>query len=381
MRRALLSGSFLALLAGLCALWAYRYERSPGFPIWRLADLRAVAPPVPGVEWTGAPDKPKLCLKVGSDHPLVAARFAIPGMPAVNMLHLRFRMSARGLTPGSEKWEDGRFMVEWHSPDGGAGWENDPVGSIRYDQRNDLEAFVIQPLRASAVPALRLEHLGRSGEFELADLEITVIKERAIWKIGKWFLALGWLAWGTACVRSWLGTGLWRALGASVIWLLMGIYFVIPGPWKIQRPIYPSFQLGEERVGRSLPHQAPMASETPPPPLVITSGSVPALGKIPVQGGLALRIKYFLAQARPLLHVLLLFAPSLAIACLVGRRPAFFIGVTLALAIELAQVAFGYGFDWVDVVDLANDAIGIALAIWVCKKMLKAEKLNAVNAA
>jgi hypothetical protein len=117
-----------------------------------------------------------------------------------------------------------------------------------------------------------------------------------------------------------------------------------------------------------------MASETPPPPLVITSGSVPALGKIPVQGGLALRIKYFLAQARPLLHVLLLFAPSLAIACLVGRRPAFFIGVTLALAIELAQVAFGYGFDWVDVVDLANDAIGIALAIWVCKKMLKAER-------
>ena len=371
MRRALLSGSCLALLAVLCALWAYRYERSPGFPIWRLADLRAVTPPMPGVEWTGAPDEPKLCLRVGPDQPLVAVRFAIPGMPPVGMLHLRFRMSARGLTPGGEKWEDGRFMVEWHAPDGGACWENDPVGSIRYDQCNDLDAFVIQALRAPAVPALRLEHLGRSGEFELADLEITVVEERAVWKIGKWLLAIGWLAWGTACVRSWLGTGLWRALGASVIWLLMGIYFVIPGPWKIQRPIYPSFQLGEKRVGRSPPHQAPMASETPKNPLVIASGSVPALGKIPVQGSIALRLKYFLARARPLLHVLLLFAPSLAIACLVGRRPAFFIGVTLALAIELAQVAFGYGFDWVDVLDLASDAIGIALAMWVYRKVLE----------
>jgi hypothetical protein len=376
MRRALLSGSLLALLAVLCALWAYRYERSPGFPIWRLADLRALAPPVPGVEWTGAPDHPQLCLRVDSDHPRVAARFAIPGIPAVGMLHLRFRMSARGLTPGGEKWEDGRFMVEWHAPSGDAGWENDPVGSIRYDQRNDLDAFVIQALRAPAVPALRLEHLGRSGEFELADLEITVVEERASWKIGRWLLAIGWLAWGTAWVRSWPGIGWWRALGAAAIGLLLGIYFVIPGPWKIQRPIYPSFQLGEERAGRSSPDQAPMASAPGNTPLVIASGSLPALGKIPVQGSLALRIKYFMTQARPLLHVLLLFAPSLALAWLVGRRPALFIGVTLALAIELAQVAFGYGFDWVDVFDLACDAGGIALAMWVHKKMLKPKKLK-----
>jgi glycopeptide antibiotics resistance protein len=109
---------------------------------------------------------------------------------------------------------------------------------------------------------------------------------------------------------------------------------------------------------------------------VLASGSLPALGKIPVQGSLALRIKYFITQARPLLHVLLLFAPSLALAWLVGRRPALFIASTLALAIELAQVAFGYGFDGMDALDLACDASGIALAIWVHKKMLKPKKLK-----
>lgn len=364
MRRALLSGSFLVLLAVLCALWAYRYERCAGSRVWRLADLRDAAPPVPGVVWTGAPDQPLIRVRVDPEHPRVAARYMIPGMPAVGMLHLRFRMSARDLTPRGKR-EDGRIVVEWHSPGAGAGagWENDPAASIRNNQSTGLQAMVVHPLRAPAVPALRLEHLGRSGEFELADLEITVVRERAVWTIGKWFLAAGWLAWATAWIRSWPGTGRWRALGAAAIWLLMGIHFVIPGPWKNQHPIYPGFLLGEDQAGPVLPDPAAAAVDAAKPPLVIPSGAIPALGKIPVQGSLALRVKDYIAQARPLLHVLLLFAPCLAIAWLVGSRPAWSAGVMLALAIELAQFAFGYGFDWVDGFDLVCDGTGIALAL------------------
>ena len=89
------------------------------------------------------------------------------------------------------------------------------------------------------------------------------------------------------------------------------------------------------------------------------------MGKIPDQGDFTLRLKHYAAKARSLLHIALLFGPTLLIACLVGKRPAWSLGVILALAVEAAQFAFGYGFDWVDVFDLACDATGIALALAV----------------
>jgi glycopeptide antibiotics resistance protein len=88
-----------------------------------------------------------------------------------------------------------------------------------------------------------------------------------------------------------------------------------------------------------------------------------SVGKIPDQGDFTLRLKHYAANARPLLHIILLFAPALATACLVGRKPARSLAIMFAFAIESAQLAFGFGFDWVDVFDLASDAVGIALAL------------------
>lgn len=372
MRRVHLLGSFIALLAALLALWAYRFERSPGLPVWTLADLKAATPQIPGVEWTGPADQPNaLRLKVDASNPRVAARIVIPGIPVVEMLHLRFQMSARGLIRGREEWADGRFIVEWHSPDGGPGWENDQVGAVDDDDQGELMEFVVHPRQTSAIPILRLEHLGRSGEFEIADLKITVIEERMLWKIGRWFLACGWLAWGAVFVRSWRGISWWRAVGASAIWVLMGINFVIPGPWKIQRALYPEFQIGMPPVGAIGPDSAPAAIGAGDAPHGIHSGPALAMGGIPAQGSLALRLKLRIKKARPFFHALMLFAPALVIACLVGRRPALLLVVTLALAIELAQVGFGYGFGWDDVFDLITDALGIVGAMWAYQKVSK----------
>ena len=375
MRRVYLSGSFIALLVALCAFWAFRFERSPGFPTWHLADLRAVAPPIPGLEWTGSPDHPKLRVRVDAANPQVAARLCIPGVSAVEMLHLRFRMSARGLTPGAEKWDDGRFMIEWHPPGGGS-WENDPVCSLRLNDQSGPEEFVVRPQQSPAFPALRIEHLGRSGEFEIADLEITAIHERPLWRSFRWFLALGWLAWGIACVRSWPGVKWQRAICASAIWVLMGFQLVIPGPWKIQRAMYPEFQIGKEVPELRKRPPTPGSLQTRQDTSEMKSGPLPALGKIPYQGDFVLRVKLRISEARPLLHILMLLVPALVIAWLVGRKPALLLMVMLALAIELAQVAFGYGFGWDDVFDLATDAFGIGLAMWAYGKMLKTEKLK-----
>jgi hypothetical protein len=366
MRRFYLTGSFFALLVALCALWTYRFERVSGFPTWQLADLRVAAPTIVGVEWLGAPDQPSLRLKVDEANPRVAVRLAIPGSPAVEMLHLHFQMSANGLIPGREEWEDGRAMIEWHETGEGTGRENDPVGSVRHDERIELSDFVVYPLHAPAVPTLRLEHLGQSGEFDLSHLEITVVSERSIWKTGRWFLMCAWLVWGVACVRSWPAIPWRRAILASAIWVFMGIQFVVPGPWKNQRSMVSAFRLGNDSsmlcpgwsstAGRSV-----IGGISARP----ASGSVAALGKIPDRGSFVLRVKHRIQQARPLLHALLFFAPTLVLLYMIGRNATWPMMGIQALAVEAAQIGFGYGFDWVDVADLITDAIGIALAIWL----------------
>jgi hypothetical protein len=143
----------------------------------------------------------------------------------------------------------------------------------------------------------------------------------------------------------------------------MGIQFAVPGPWKIERPLITAFELGDGVDGWMSGHVAPLVSSGSN--AAISSGAVAVSGRIPVRGGLALRIKLLAAQARPLLHVLLLMAPVFASALLVGRRPTLFLAVLLSFAIEGAQAAFGYGFDWLDVLDLLTDAAGIALGLWL----------------
>jgi hypothetical protein len=361
MRRFIPVASFFALLAALCLLWVHRFERVPGLATWQLADLRTAAPPVQGLLWSEDAARTKLQLRTTEGGPPVAARLAIPGAPAVPGLHLRFRMSARGLVPGARNWEDGRFLIEWHPASGAGPVANELVGSIRSDERGGLIELVILAEGEDVMPSVRLENLGSSGEFELADLEITAVRERMLWKSGKWLLAGAWLGWFAACIRLRPGIAWWRALLAAAICVLMGIHFVVPGPWKPQRPLHQGFQLGEVSPARAAPPADPPPSLQP--------GALPSLGKLPDQGSLILQIKVHAASIRPLLHALLLFGPALALAFLLGRKPALLLMSGMALAIESAQMAFGYGFDLVDVFDLACDAAGIGLALWLVAKV------------
>ncbi len=155
-----------------------------------------------------------------------------------------------------------------------------------------------------------------------------------------------------------------RPVLAGSVWLLMVIYFVVPGPWKTLHSFGQPFQIGMEKhrlrnTADALKPGSLLETQVTDPP----SPKMVPLGKIPEGGDITLRIKRYATKARPLLHSLLLFAPTLIITCLVGRKKAVPLMVGLALAIEFAQFSFGYGFDWLDVFDLFNDAVGIALGI------------------
>ncbi len=356
MRRFTLPVTFFILVAGIYFLWQERFERSPGFPTIRLADHRATASLPPGAEWLGPENRPRLRLRVDPVHPgVVVTHLDFPWTQAVDYLHLRFQISATKLMPGKQVWDDGRCIIEWHSPAGGTAWENNYIASARYNHRREIDEWITRPDHPPAIPALRVENLGIGGDFELSGFEATVVRETWIWKIGRWIVMGAWLAWAVA----WIGTraGFIRALLAATVWLVMGLYFVVPGPWKLQHSFGTHFDIGKEITSFHDPAANPLSHPTSNPQ------AVESVGKIPDQGDFTLRLKHYAAKARPLLHIILLLGPTLLFACLVGARPARTLAVILALAIEAAQCAFGYGFDWVDIVDLACDAAGIALAL------------------
>ena len=364
MRRLTLLGTFVLLLGALYGFWQHRFERAPGYPTVRLSDLRAIASPAPGVEWLGPDSGPRLRLRVDQTHSQVVARVELPGINAVNFLHVRFQVSPTKLLPGQEIWEDGRCLIEWHSQGGGGDWENNPFCSARHSEASGIVEMVLRPDHPPAIPALRLENLGISGDLELSMFEATVLRESWIWKTGRCFLLAGWLAWAVAWIGPRGKSGRLRPLLASAIWLVMGLYFVVPGPWKEVRFFGKPFQIGPESAAVA---DHSLSAARPDRPTVDLSSANPAalesVGKIPDQGDFTLRLKHYAANARPLLHLLLLFAPALAMACLVGRKSAASLAVVLALAIEAAQLAFGYGFDRVDLFDLACDGVGIGLAL------------------
>jgi hypothetical protein len=205
---------------------------------------------------------------------------------------------------------------------------------------------------------------------ELSMFEATVLRERGVWKIGRLVLMAAWVIWVTAWVGPVGKRRILRPLLAASVCLIMAIYFVVPGPWKILRSLGGPFWIGPEieSVVRDMPK--PGSSMDLQNFTTRDIASLGPVGEIPGKGDLTLRIKRYAIHARPLLHALLLFVPTVMVACLVGCRPAAFLMVILALGTEAAQFSFGYGFDTVDVFDLFADGIGIVSGLMAHRWLL-----------
>jgi hypothetical protein len=357
MRRCLLIIAFIALSGGLWLLWQARYERVPGFPVLTLENLRNNAQPIPGMEWCGVGENTKVRLTVRAGGAPLAASFKLPFPAPVGQLHVKCHMKAQELVRGKELWEDGRVMIEWRSPDGGRRISIDPVVSGCGSEVVDLRGMVIGHKEESGLPVLRLEHLGAGGSYEVSDLEIIYVRECALWKAGSWIFAALWGGWMFLLIRSWPGVAKWRALAASLVGLVIATQVVVPGPWKVTRPMAGDFWLGDGAAPATPVFTDASGSAA------LVSGQVAPEGRLPHQGSLILRVKLALDVLRPLLHMFLLLGPALLMFCLVGRRPGLLLMVMLALGVELAQYLFGYGFDATDLWDLTNDSIGIGAAV------------------
>jgi len=359
------------LLAATFFLWQHRFQRPAEAPTIGLADLAADGESSPGLRWrTGRDGATILELELAPGSPKIARRLPLTALGPVDFLLAEIQLEASDLVPGREIWDDGRLMIEWLPQDPGKPLDPDYLGSARGNGSGPRIAFVCQPGRTPASAALRVEHLGRSGVFRILHCQFTVVRESAWWRYGKWALATGWLAWVAVLAGRGRTSGPGRPLLAAAIWLLMATQSAVPGPWQSIRPLGAPFvgisPPSSSRIEkpRAAPEPAANAATAEAPP-----AAVQPLGKLPDRGNLMLRIKSRIQQFRPLLHGLLFLAPTLAFALLVGRWRALTLAALLAIAIESAQVCFGYGLDPMDFVDLACDAAGIALALALAARL------------
>lgn len=369
-RAALILTALPLLLAGTFGLWRHRFERDPARPTIALAELVAGGGLAPGVALRPRPDgAPTIELSRRAGESARIQRLPLPGIGPADFLHVELQVGADQLVPGRALWEDGRLMIEWHSE--AHGMEPDLLASVRGHGVLDPVRLVCRAEHGPALPVLRLEHLGASGVFRVLDCRLTVVRQTLAWKIGRWVLLAAWFAWAAALAGGGRTSGRGRPLLAAGLWLLLATQVVLPGPWQSIRPLGAPFAGVTNATAPVPPSQPPSAPPAPLPVATPAPNGVEALGKLPMKGSLLLRIKDRIQQARPLLHGLLFLAPALAFALWVGRWRAAILAALLALGIEGAQVLFGFGFDPMDVIDLACDAAGIALALAVAPRVAR----------
>lgn len=385
--------SLCLLTIMLIAAWAHRFEAAP--------DVRAS-----GVEHLTSTGTKPVGLRIGEDRIALTAggrprhaTFTIPGAGVARHIHIHYQAETIGLERGDNPWDDGRLFIEWLSPDG-KNRAFTSIHSARGDRKSPATAVVIHAPVDGAVPRLRLENLGKSGTYTITKLHITPARERAVWSIGRWALIAGFIAALAALVHNTKKPARWRGFAAASVWVFVAIHYVIPGPWDVARPFGVPLAFQEPATpdpepvataGSRAPSvppttspspttpPAPRASDAPPQPEKKSAAPTPAptpagesdLGRLPDPDDFGLRIKRLMPVTRPLLHIALLFAPTLVFAWCVGIRRAFILGMLLSLSIEAAQILFGFGFGWDDVGDLIYNAVGIAAALWAHHKFAR----------
>ncbi len=358
MRTISASVCFAILVALLIGMWARQFAPLPGAVAVDGRELIAIGAAAPGFRRDGG----RLMMEAGGRPRHVA--FTIPGTDGARHLHVRFQASASGLERGAKLWEGGRLFIEWRTP-AGETLAFSPLHSACGTETGRPTSVVVHAPAPGTRPLLRLENLGASGIYTVDEVAITPARERAVWSIGRWLLVVGFVACIATLGHNTKKPAPWRGLAAGIVWVLVAVNYVVPGPWETTRPFAVPlvFSAAEKE-----PPAALSAGESTGLQHGANAAGAAELGKLPDPDHLGLRLKRLLPSARPLLHIALLFAPMLAVAWFVGPRRALVLGLLLSCSIEAAQTLFGFGFGWDDVGDLIFNGLGIAAALWVHHK-------------
>jgi len=324
-----LVSALLPLCAGIVLLWQHRFKREGNRFEVTLENLVPVSTRAKQLVRDNEPGA--VIMKAAPHGAGQVALFDFPPQMPPEFLYVRLRVLSKNLHPDSGSWQNGRTIIEWHDPRGIESVVFLPIQCAEYDSLDEPPPFVVKSAFPGAVPRLRIEHLGRDGTYQVEKLALLPVGESGFWRFGGPLLVFCWLAWVVVLCRKNKKPALWRGFLAGVVFIAMGFYLVVPGPWKVIRPLGFEFNLDEN--GHDIPNEA-TSSTGEAMNLKHTPHAPEPLGKMDVQGGLLIKIKLYLSMIRPLLHGVLFLGPAFLLAWLVGKKSSIMLLVMIIFGIE-----------------------------------------------
>ena len=364
MRTLALIACLLSLFFAMIHAWNHQFEPMPDGHVVRLNDLQLL--PQHSAHIKRESNSLILSARGETRH----ATFDLPLETTSSHLFVRVSAQAKQLIAGDEIWQDGRTFIEWLTPENQRGTVS-PIHSAQGDS-GLTSCFAIKIPPGNLRPVLRLENLGKQGDYILKEIELTPARITGSWKLGSPLIMAAFVFLIASLLAANQIPSLPRRLFAASITCIVGYFFIIPGPWPQTKG------LGQDLAWH---HQQAKPMETDSgiklyPPIAPQAIIESRLGdqknvshqsnytKLPESDNPALQAKKILAKVRSLLHVALLFAPVWIISYAVGSKRGFLLGIAMALGIEMAQWLFGYGFQADDVKDLLADLCGISMAVY-----------------
>jgi hypothetical protein len=356
----------VCLLLATCVVWNSRFEYADFPSVWETCTLAVGVRKIEGLSFSQNGASPSVRVARSPAGKPFAALLPLPGAGVVPGLMVSAVLRGEGLQPGKHPWEDGRLIIEWRSAVDGATILREPVASVRDDLSARIRGSVFLPRGEGWVPWLRVENLGASGAFRISDLRIAAVRERSIWRTGKFFLIAAWGLWIGWLVKRPPPCSKRVPVVCAVLWVFLAINMVLPGPWTELRSLILPFRLGDMPEGSSGVAESGSLRRG----LSVEEGrTVAPASRLIEHRGWLLNVKALLERLRPLFHAAALAVPAFLFAIMAGWRVALLLAGMLALGSEAAQTAFGYGFNLTDVADLLCDAAGIGMALWIASLM------------
>ena len=165
MRTLALIACLVSLFFALIHTWNHQFEPVSGGHVVRLNDLQIVNPQSAHIK------RESNSLILSALGETRHATFELPLGITSSHLFVRVSAQAKQLIAGDEIWQDGRTFIEWLTPENQRATVS-PIQSAQGD--TSLTAcFAIKVPLGDLRPVLRLENLGKKGDYILKEIELT----------------------------------------------------------------------------------------------------------------------------------------------------------------------------------------------------------------
>ena len=369
------------------AAWNCRFEQVPTAKPVTLASQDSRFQTIRGedrVRWLREPPRLQIDAREPNQYPTVEID---PGdTPGASHFWVRMTSSGEELEAGDLPWQRARLVVNYRD-DRGELLPKTPgvsVGVGTFSSQTICKVVKIDPSEGRLY--FTIQNLALDGTFTVEELEIRAVRNRSWFPMVGLTLGFSWFLWILTVIRRWLGTvaGTRGHFVAATTFFAAGSFLVFPGPWHPLVPLGPLFMLPAapltvpDAVAAPTTPQSPAQHTGEPSTTMKPSASPQPRWQVPVHSppgtSVIERVFQFKEHFRPLLHLAAFAALTFIFSALLDPGKGWLPVSALGLASEAMQVAFGFGFDWLDVFDLLLDAAGIAFGLWLHHRWVRSTK-------